>query len=750
MQYYFHKISVRNRYLFSFLLIAVIPICIILTSFYRFNVEELRLDIEDINVKRITQIQLGFENEIMKHYSLASAIYQDQSLIPLMKQERLSSNYNALLLFRQYLSYRDINSYTSIYLTTKDQVYNKTGIMTHDVYFENMLQLDGTQTKDIISAISNKPYSDTNTMLSAKRKDGSQIIICAYNIPTYITNPYAILITVIEHEQIMKLFSLIFNEIEGTAFILNSRQELIFHTDIDDSIKDYFDNAILSIDYTDTEQKIHPIKVNNKNYSIIHSKSNVTGIIYGVLAEESTYLTKVRKQTELVWQTSLLALSICIIASVFLTLLSYKPIKELLLLTKKDALNGKWCDEYSQIRFSILNSTNRLDKLEMMLELQRPYILEHILGYALYSKMTPVQLHELLKSMDIHFDHSFFFVACVKALRNRSSKPTYSHFKTMVIDTVNMMSTPKCKYYTLERFDEDEIIIVINCDNSDERRDYILKLQQRLNKVIGNEYFFVIGVGSICNTVEDLKTSLYEASVLVQTQTDNPTAFIEDKEVVSRDYSCMLPTTDINLFKLQLKQGDELNAKLSFTRLCEMAEDSAHSYLSTRFIYTYIAIAIMETIQQVNYTNFNIELQQLMMFKSPESFKEAAETLIKNFCQYINDNKQNKNTILRDQILEYINKNISDINLSLESIAERFNLSTYYVSRFFRDQNNINLKDYITELRISKAKELLATTDYSISDIVNKIGYISVSSFIRKFKSIEGITPGEYRVKYTQ
>ena len=95
-----------------------------------------------------------------------------------------------------------------------------------------------------------------------------------------------------------------------------------------------------------------------------------------------------------------------------------------------------------------------------------------------------------------------------------------------------------------------------------------------------------------------------------------------------------------------------------------------------------------------------------------------------------------------------LRENIANVNLGLENIGEAFDLSPYYVSRFFRDQNNVNLKDYIVEMRLSMAKELLTATEKPVAEIVEQIGYISASRFFRKFKAAEGMTPGEYRNRF--
>ena len=55
--------------------------------------------------------------------------------------------------------------------------------------------------------------------------------------------------------------------------------------------------------------------------------------------------------------------------------------------------------------------------------------------------------------------------------------------------------------------------------------------------------------------------------------------------------------------------------------------------------------------------------------------------------------------------------------------------------------------DYVTDLRIRRAQQMLSETDLSISEIVDQIGYYSISSFIKRFRQYTGMTPGEFRNK---
>lgn len=111
----------------------------------------------------------------------------------------------------------------------------------------------------------------------------------------------------------------------------------------------------------------------------------------------------------------------------------------------------------------------------------------------------------------------------------------------------------------------------------------------------------------------------------------------------------------------------------------------------------------------------------------------------------INSSCQTVDTPLIDKIKMYLDNNFSDANFSVQEMADNFNLSINYLSSYFKEQTDENIINYITYLRIEKAKHLLITTDIPIKNIAENSGYYNVSSFIRRFKQITGVTPGKYR-----
>ena len=107
-----------------------------------------------------------------------------------------------------------------------------------------------------------------------------------------------------------------------------------------------------------------------------------------------------------------------------------------------------------------------------------------------------------------------------------------------------------------------------------------------------------------------------------------------------------------------------------------------------------------------------------------------------------------KSIELLELIKKYIKNNYLKCNYSIQELASNFNLNISKISLFFKEMTGINLVDYVAALRMEKAKELLKTTDLQTKEISTRVGYYNVSSFIRRFKQIEGITPGEYKKIY--
>jgi AraC-like DNA-binding protein len=86
-------------------------------------------------------------------------------------------------------------------------------------------------------------------------------------------------------------------------------------------------------------------------------------------------------------------------------------------------------------------------------------------------------------------------------------------------------------------------------------------------------------------------------------------------------------------------------------------------------------------------------------------------------------------------------------DLSLGQVAKAVNASSFYFCKLFKKSTGINFIDYISNLRIEKAKNLLLNPDCLVSEIAFEVGFQSLTHFNRVFKKLTGVSPSQYRAQ---
>lgn len=102
---------------------------------------------------------------------------------------------------------------------------------------------------------------------------------------------------------------------------------------------------------------------------------------------------------------------------------------------------------------------------------------------------------------------------------------------------------------------------------------------------------------------------------------------------------------------------------------------------------------------------------------------------------------------LASAIASYIAENAGNQWIDLNTLSETFHVTPQYISNIFKKYQNRNIKDYISKTKLEYAKELILTTDMSVNEIAQRLGYAGEIGVIRLFKKYEGMTPGDFRNK---
>jgi len=132
---------------------------------------------------------------------------------------------------------------------------------------------------------------------------------------------------------------------------------------------------------------------------------------------------------------------------------------------------------------------------------------------------------------------------------------------------------------------------------------------------------------------------------------------------------------------------------------------------------------------------------------SEPRISEYITTLLTEFYICMADSIQPEHHNAIEEILPYISDNI-DKPLTVEKLAKRACMSSFYFLRVFKKETGLTPHRYIIVARINTAKFLLRTTDFPIKKIALSCGYSNVCYFSSTFKKITGITPFIFRSKF--
>lgn len=128
-----------------------------------------------------------------------------------------------------------------------------------------------------------------------------------------------------------------------------------------------------------------------------------------------------------------------------------------------------------------------------------------------------------------------------------------------------------------------------------------------------------------------------------------------------------------------------------------------------------------------------------------EDIRQAFHEIFDAIEETNKDKKRLKYDIITEKIIDLIAAHYGDPNLSVQWIAEAVGFSPTYTSRLFKQMKAQSINDYVNEVRVMKARELLLSTNLNGQEIAQRTGFTNTQYFHKVFKKFFGMTPKEMR-----
>lgn len=258
-----------------------------------------------------------------------------------------------------------------------------------------------------------------------------------------------------------------------------------------------------------------------------------------------------------------------------------------------------------------------------------------------------------------------------------------------------------------------------------------------------------IGVGSPQQRLGDIPLSLAEALAQLHNQT---------KKSPHTEFNATDKTELLQLDKTRLENYLKFGAQADFDRFFDdyirpLSTNAFNSYLSKNYIFIDMVLNTAKFVHQLG-GNIDQVLPEvhtvetmLMNINTLEQIRNEARKIFSRALAFRDRQAGNPYAALIDQAKNYILAHYANPDLSLNDVAEHVNLSPSHFSTIFSRETKNTFKDYLSALRIDKAKELLKTTPLKSFEVAVLVGYNDPHYFSTVFKKNTGYSPSRYKTR---
>jgi len=377
-------------------------------------------------------------------------------------------------------------------------------------------------------------------------------------------------------------------------------------------------------------------------------------------------------------------------------------------------------------------------------------------------KMSLSQILEQEEELGINMVASVF---CVILFQFKVQENMYEYSNEIVQCEAEMMQALK-RFTDIKIFERgmDGWAFILLGDNELQINALTQELCNLLHYICEDRIHYFGGIGRVVHRVRDLQQSYLDANKAFSLRYFER----EDQFLSYHDLSDMkaqsgnhIHVSELNLEKLDRNLLEDFLKRGTLHDVDEFVDSYFEGFgtnaMSSNLFRHYIIMdgysAIMKFLRTLKYPKEKIEDSLMRMnrvidqLSSLEDCCEFYKTSLKDAIDLRNKNSQKRYAGLIEQAKEYMNMKYEMSDLTLDKVASTVNVSPNYFSSLFNQETGMTFIEYLTDIRMERAKDYLRCSGKKITEIGFLVGYLDSHYFSYIFKKTQNCTPSEYRLQ---
>jgi two-component system response regulator YesN len=389
----------------------------------------------------------------------------------------------------------------------------------------------------------------------------------------------------------------------------------------------------------------------------------------------------------------------------------------------------------------------KIHKLHVQIEESQAHLRERLLLKLIIGAVPSPEAIENCQSLGLDLIAKYYLIVILKIeLSDRSEQfnfDEYQHVQHIIASLVE--NNPDV---FLIKKDWEEVVLIMKGNNADylvEERDFLLDVIKR--NIKKTRYRLIIGTGSPKNRIAYIYQSFVEA--LVEIHNSTPESRSEGNIT---DYKADLLKVDKSAVENFLRYGVKEDFDTFFGHFTRPLNETAlKSYLIKNYLTVDVVIATVKFINELGgnidhaVAEFNSIESILANMRTIQQFKEQVRKILISAIEFRDSLTKNQYMNVIQHAKNFIDQHYMDASLSLNEVAVHVNLSPSHFSAVFSQETSQTFKEYLTEIRIRKAKEYLRMTPLRSIEISYRVGYNDPHYFSFVFRKNTGLSPSEFR-----